>query len=206
MDAARGSRRKKSQRHRIRLCFEFECHREPNVNYVVAHVNRSASACAVVNANACSYVDTLPVPGARGGTGSTGCRRILEGLNASSVGMYTPSQSHRSVLHDVFGALHLIRFFLRPSSRAPAVERIESARCVLQARGEALRGVARRRSFAARVAEACMPIGGVCASQSRGSEACLEIRGVPVSQPRVSDPCLEIGLCDFRNQEALIHA
>ena len=40
--------------------------------------------------------------------------------------------------------MHLIRFFLRPSSRAPAVERIESATGVLQARREVLRGVARR--------------------------------------------------------------
>ena len=36
--------------------------------------------------------------------------------------------------HDVLGALHFILAFLRPSSRAPAVERIVSATCVLQSR------------------------------------------------------------------------
>ena len=89
--------------------------------------------------------------------------------------------------HDVFGALHVILGFLRPSSRAPAVERIDPARCVLHARCEALRGVARRRSFAERCAEACVPIRGVRASQSRGFGACIEV-------------------CAFRNQEVVIHA
>ena len=51
--------------------------------------------------------------------------------------MHTLSQSHTSVQHDVFRASHLILGFLRPSSRAPAVERIEPARCVLQARRQA---------------------------------------------------------------------
>ena len=46
--------------------------------------------------------------------------------------------------------MQLIRLFLRPPSRAPAVERIESARCVLHARCQELRGVAMRRSFARR--------------------------------------------------------
>ena len=49
--------------------------------------------------------------------------------------------------HDVLGALHLILAFLRPWSRAPAAERIVFATCVLQARREALRGVARYRRF-----------------------------------------------------------
>ena len=79
-----------------------------------------------------------------------------EALRGVARRMHTLSQSHTSVWHAVFGALHFIRFVLRPSSRAPAVERIESARCVLQARCQALRGAARRRSFAKRCAD---PVG-----------------------------------------------
>ena len=90
--------------------------------------------------------------------------------------------------HDVVGALHFrILGFLRPSSRAPAVERLDPARCVLHARCEARRGAAVLRSVALR--HACQF--EVCAL--RNQEALWH--------------AWKTGeVCAVRNQEVVIHA
>ena len=132
---------------------EVEMHMKPKTRreHVVAHVSRSANAHANVNVNAGAHVYALVGPGAWGD--STGSARAAGTALPVLIGVQMVSQSHTSAEHDSFGALLLIRFFLGPSSRAPTVERIDSARCALHARRGALRGVARRRSFAMRCAD-----------------------------------------------------
>ena len=132
---------------RTRKC-EWECARNQQTDVsVLAQVHRSANAHAHAHAQSNGEEEDSTPLNTRFGRPSP---------ESVSIGMYMLSQSVTSVKHDVLGTLHLIRVFLRPSSRAPAVERIESARCACQARCEALRGVARHRSFAKRCAD---PVG-----------------------------------------------